>query len=109
MRIEVSNTGAQELDELSLRLMELDFPSAPNGGTLEAGMFGFGFKGTTHPLYQYPSVADPQFVAPIVGVDFKTGALNFCSDDLKCSLSRSEEHTSELQSRRDLVCRLLLE
>src|SRR5690349_23451102 len=25
------------------------------------------------------------------------------------SLGRSEEHTSELQSRRDLVCRLLLE
>src|SRR6267378_7284886 len=29
------------------------------------------------------------------------------SDDL--SQRRSEEHTSELQSRRDLVCRLLLE
>src|SRR5438874_5159778 len=29
----------------------------------------------------------------------------------KCALAedRSEEHTSELQSRRDLVCRLLLE
>src|SRR5438874_3653590 len=27
----------------------------------------------------------------------------------KVYLSRSEEHTSELQSRRDLVCRLLLE
>src|ERR1035438_10749252 len=26
-----------------------------------------------------------------------------------CSLSRSEEHTSELQSLRHLVCRLLLE
>src|SRR2546428_7102067 len=26
-----------------------------------------------------------------------------------CVLSRSEEHTSELQSRSDLVCRLLLE
>src|SRR5690349_24825896 len=26
-----------------------------------------------------------------------------------CQLFRSEEHTSELQSRRDLVCRLLLE
>src|SRR5438874_10550057 len=26
-----------------------------------------------------------------------------------CSSTRSEEHTSELQSRRDLVCRLLLE
>src|SRR6266496_6541440 len=26
-----------------------------------------------------------------------------------CTAGRSEEHTSELQSRRDLVCRLLLE
>src|SRR5690349_24653011 len=26
-----------------------------------------------------------------------------------CARRRSEEHTSELQSRRDLVCRLLLE
>src|SRR5215469_17952912 len=26
-----------------------------------------------------------------------------------CRCARSEEHTSELQSRRDLVCRLLLE
>src|SRR5438034_6746927 len=29
--------------------------------------------------------------------------------DLKAVLSRSEEHTSELQSHSDLVCRLLLE
>src|SRR5690606_41056630 len=27
----------------------------------------------------------------------------------RCSRSRSEEHTSELQSRENLVCRLLLE
>src|SRR6266403_6092139 len=27
----------------------------------------------------------------------------------RCPTPRSEEHTSELQSRRDLVCRLLLE
>src|SRR5204863_9937639 len=27
----------------------------------------------------------------------------------RCRTARSEEHTSELQSRRDLVCRLLLE
>src|SRR5690349_23864463 len=27
---------------------------------------------------------------------------------LECDIDRSEEHTSELQSRRDLVCRLLL-
>jgi len=87
MRIEVSNGGTEELDELSLRLMELNFPSVPDGGTLEAGMFGFGFKETLRPLYEYPAVADPQFVVPIVRVDYGTGALNFCSDDLKCSLS----------------------
>ena len=89
MRIEVSNAGAKEIDELSLRLMELNFPSVPGGGTLDAGMFGFGFKDTASSLHQYPSVpsvADPQFVVPIVRVDYGTGALNFCSDDLECSV-----------------------
>src|SRR5690349_23153616 len=33
----------------------------------------------------------------------------FASSLVKGSRVRSEEHTSELQSRRDLVCRLLLE
>src|SRR3712207_9017723 len=32
-----------------------------------------------------------------------------CPNGLKECLSRSEEHTSELQSRQYLVCRLLLE
>ena len=86
MRIAVSNGGAENIDELSLRLMELDFPNVPTGGTLEAGMFGFGFTGALHPLYQYPSVVDPQFVVPIIGVDFRAGALNFCSDDFACSV-----------------------
>src|SRR5699024_12718627 len=47
-------------------------------------------------------------------------ACSFCSIKLSCSsivppifdillMTRSEEHTSELQSRFDLVCRLLLE
>lgn len=88
MRIEVSNTDAKEIDQLSLRLMELNFPNAPKGGTLEAGMFGYGFKGPEWPLHQFPpsipSVADPQFVAPIVRADYGAGALNFCSDDLEC-------------------------
>src|SRR2546428_3414005 len=34
--------------------------------------------------------------------------LDYCIDRLICRI-RSEEHTSELQSRSDLVCRLLLE
>src|SRR5437773_4444524 len=91
MRIEVSNTSAQGLDELSLRLMELNFPGVPDGGTLEAGQFGFGFKGPEHPLDRsppsIPSVADPQTVVPIVSVNYQTGVLNFCSDDLECSVS----------------------
>jgi len=89
MRIEVSNTSAEPLNEVSLRLVELNFPSVRGGGTLEAGMFGFGFKDTASSLHQYPSVpsvADPQFVVPIVRVDYGTGALNFCSDDLECSV-----------------------
>jgi hypothetical protein len=88
MRIEVSNTTSEPLDEFSVRLMELNFPSVPHGGTLEAGMFGFGFKGPGWPLHSYPpsipSVADPGAVVPIVRVDYGTGALNFCSDDLEC-------------------------
>src|SRR5690349_22786483 len=32
-----------------------------------------------------------------------------CPSRPPCRSARSEEHTSELQSRRDLVCRLLLE
>jgi hypothetical protein len=84
--LRVVNTGRENIDELSLRLMQLDFPSVPTGGTLEAGMFGFGFTGALHPLYQHPSVADPQFVVPIVRVDFGAGALNFCSDDFECSV-----------------------
>ena len=91
MRIEVANTSAQELDELPLRLMELTFPRVPHGGTLEAGMFGFGFKGPGWPLPEWPlsipSVADPRFVVPIVQLDYGTGALNFCSDDVECSVN----------------------
>ena len=90
MRIEVSNTTSEPLVEFSVRLMELNFPSAPKGGTLEAGMFGFGFKGPEWPLRSYPpsipSVADSRSVVPIVRVDYGTGALNFCSDDLECSV-----------------------
>ena len=91
MSIEVSNTSAGAINEFSLRLMELKFPRVPNGGPLEAGMFGFGFKGPEWLLDQcppsIPSIADPRFVVPIVPVDYGTGALNFCSDDMECAVS----------------------
>jgi hypothetical protein len=90
MRIEVSNTSSEPLNEFSVRLMELNFPRVPDGGTLEAGMFGFGFKGPEWPLNRWPpsipSVADPRFVVPIIRADFGSGVLNFCSDALECSV-----------------------
>src|SRR5438874_2956060 len=38
-----------------------------------------------------------------------SNAANWLMGNVPTSVQRSEEHTSELQSRRDLVCRLLLE
>jgi hypothetical protein len=90
MRLEVSNTSSEPLNEFSVRLMELNFPRVPDGGTLEAGMFGFGFKGPEWPLDRWPAsiprVADPLFEVPIVRADFGSGVLNFCSDDLECTV-----------------------
>jgi len=107
MRIEVSNTSSEPLNELSLRLMELNFPSVPKGGTLEAGMFGFGFKGPEWPLNQgpasIPSVADPRFVVPIVRLDYGTGALNFCSDDLGCSVDVPDSTNSPARTSYPFV------
>src|SRR5438874_10295050 len=37
------------------------------------------------------------------------GLRHACREGIRGPWCRSEEHTSELQSRRDLVCRLLLE
>src|SRR5690349_22077271 len=42
------------------------------------------------------------------GIRQRSGEIHFL-DVEQCDAARSEEHTSELQSRRDLVCRLLLE
>ena len=107
MRIEVSNTSSEPLDEFSVRLMELNFPRVPDGGTLEAGMFGFGFKGPEWPLNRWPpsipSTADPPFVVPIVRADFGTGALNFCSDDLESSVGISHTTNPPDATRYPLV------
>ena len=90
LKLQVSNTSSEPLKEFSLRLMELNFPRVPDGGTLEAGMFGFGFKGPEWSFDRWPasipSVADPVFSVPIVRADFGSGVLNFCSDDVECSV-----------------------
>lgn len=86
LKLDVTNNGAEAIGELPLRLMELTFPTVPTAKTLDAGMFGFGFKGEAHPLPEYPLVADHTYVAPIIEVNFGADTLNFCSDDLESAL-----------------------
>src|SRR5690349_22405160 len=47
--------------------------------------------------------------APCGSPSWSTAGTASCRSAPTTSARRSEEHTSELQSRRDLVCRLLLE
>src|SRR2546421_12997508 len=57
----------------------------------------------------FPSPLGPILIARseegVSCIEYLTGGADFAHS----RLSRSEEHTSELQSRSDLVCRLLLE
>src|SRR2546427_9309013 len=54
---------------------------------------------------------DAALRAIVEGVESETGEQFFASlvQHLASALGRSEEHTSELQSQSNLVCRLLLE
>src|SRR6266496_6280978 len=57
------------------------------------------------PVFATPRALALSYVDPYV--DFTGRIIGYAVIDLRV-LGRSEEHTSELQSRRDLVCRLLL-
>src|ERR1035437_1332525 len=56
-------------------------------------------------LFPYTTLFRSQAAAPLVQRHGKNAALEIPGEDAL----RSEEHTSELQSRQYLVCRLLLE
>src|SRR5437868_14730712 len=56
----------------------------------------------TSTLFPYTTLFRSHLVPVVLG-DFHLGDVG------RAELQRSEEHTSELQSRFDLVCRLLLE
>src|SRR5258707_11911391 len=53
----------------------------------------------------------PGVIKQMLGVDIELMNADFESnvDTARCEVGRSEEHTSELQSRQYLVCRLLLD
>src|SRR3712207_8692391 len=58
--------------------------------------------GENQQFFQIQHLSDQRF---LIGSAFKTFVITKCLQDVE----RSEEHTSELQSRQYLVCRLLLE
>src|SRR3712207_7294076 len=55
-------------------------------------------RGELHGLFERATVVEQTFLRGLLTGEIRQGALE-----------RSEEHTSELQSRQSLVCRLLLE
>src|SRR5690349_24825981 len=60
-------------------------------------------------LFRSPAAALPLRAAAPVAVAARESRQNGARALAGSGAQRSEEHTSELQSRRDLVCRLLLE
>src|SRR5206468_8596495 len=62
-------------------------------------------------LFRSVTWSDFALDTPAATVPTPTSETSFTDMDAEgfASISRSEEHTSELQSRSDLVCRLLLE
>jgi len=93
-------------------------PSGISMGGRKVALVGFGDIGrqTAKRILACGSeviVYDPAY-APVDGLDVEVAAWPQRLEEadfliFTCPLNRSEEHTSELQSRSDLVCRLLLE
>src|SRR5205085_12344675 len=82
------------------------FAAAPdftvvNRAQARAAAQGSGYKGSLN-----LSLAEARDLGAAVGCDFLTMG---DAQTLLRSASRSEEHTSELQSQSNIVCRLLLE
>src|SRR5437868_12728045 len=76
------------------------------------GFFFFYWYGDHRDLHSFPTRRSSDL--PIAADDVKPLWIGFrrgvfASEHLRKRELRSEEHTSELQSRFDLVCRLLLE
>src|SRR5690606_40459556 len=85
-------------------------PILPNGGLLEFNLSRFSLKpGDSKPV---PNMAPGNWIRIDVsdnGTGIPEEVMPHIYDPFFTTKPRSEEHTSELQSRENLVCRLLLE
>src|SRR3712207_7100281 len=88
----ITTTSARNLIDMSDPLL-VDFSRNLSAGTTNFSWFSDA--NTTNP--------------PIADVDFNGTGFTYSGSGDGRELARSEEHTSELQSRQYLVCRLLLE
>src|SRR5205085_11614946 len=70
--------------------------------------FGFFFIGSAHTDIYTLSLHDALPISKPVAASSPSAIASACASPAPPS-SRSEEHTSELQSQSNLVCRLLLE
>src|SRR2546421_7989428 len=71
--------------------------------------YGLGLAGYSHPVYWAVYITCFVFWVGIAHSGTLISAILFLFRSGWRTAVRSEEHTSELQSRSDLVCRLLLE
>src|SRR5437773_3849431 len=118
-----NNISAFSIDPVTGVLTALPGSPFATGGIAGSGMsltvtpdkkFLIAANGTSETITVF-SVAANGTLSPVPGSPFASGAsgplvnAKATSDGKFLAVSRSEEHTSELQSHHDLVCRLLLE
>src|SRR5206468_11006654 len=84
-----------------VRALDEDWASLAVVEVTEASVRAAGDLAERHALRAYDALQ----LAAAVQLHAEGGTVASC----RASYARSEEHTSELQSRSDLVCRLLLE
>src|SRR6266478_156184 len=96
-----AKNGIQNFVECSPRRLTARIP--------RTGFFFFNYPAPTDiytlSLHDALPISPPcQTIGPAIGLSMKARVMG-----IKASRGRSEEHTSELQSQSNIVCRLLLE
>src|SRR5690606_39579715 len=98
--------GLVKADKGTVFIDQTDVSFQPMHGRARAGI---GYLPQEASIFRKLSVADNILAILELRKDLDRAGRLQALDELLQEVSRSEEHTSELQSRENLVCRLLLE